>query len=44
MAFAEHKKLEIKNSDMVIVSATAIPGNEKACPASSTSLCAPAPT
>lgn len=29
MAFAEHKKLEIKGSDMVIVSATAIPGNEK---------------
>ena len=29
MAFAEHKKLEIKASDMVIVSATPIPGNEK---------------
>jgi len=29
MAFSEHKKLEIKGSDMVIVSATAIPGNEK---------------
>ncbi len=29
MAFAEHKKLEIKDSDMVIISATPIPGNEK---------------
>ncbi len=29
MAFAEHKKLEIKPSDMVIISATPIPGNEK---------------
>ncbi|MDO4548861.1 MAG: ribonuclease J [Clostridia bacterium] len=29
MAFAEHKKLEIKPTDMVIVSATPIPGNEK---------------
>ena len=29
MACAEHKKLEIKASDMVIVSATPIPGNEK---------------
>ena len=29
MAFAEHKKLEIKGTDMVIVSATPIPGNEK---------------
>jgi ribonuclease J len=29
MAFAEHKKLEIKASDMVIISATPIPGNEK---------------
>ncbi|MBQ8954735.1 MAG: ribonuclease J, partial [Clostridia bacterium] len=29
MAFAEHKKLEIKESDMVIISATPIPGNEK---------------
>ncbi|MBO4298835.1 MAG: ribonuclease J [Clostridia bacterium] len=29
MAFAEHKKLEIKQSDTVIVSATPIPGNEK---------------
>ena len=29
MAFAEHKKLEIRPSDMVIVSATPIPGNEK---------------
>ncbi len=29
MAFAEHKKLEIKSSDMVIISATPIPGNEK---------------
>jgi len=29
MAFAEHRKLEIRESDMVIVSATPIPGNEK---------------
>ena len=29
IAFAEHKKLEIKSSDMVIISATPIPGNEK---------------
>ena len=29
MAFAEHRKLEIRQSDMVIVSATPIPGNEK---------------
>ena len=29
MAFAEHRKLEIRASDMVIVSATPIPGNEK---------------
>ena len=29
MAFAEHKKLEIKDSDMVIISSTPIPGNEK---------------
>ena len=29
MAFAEHRKLEIRESDMVILSATAIPGNEK---------------
>ena len=29
MAFAEHRKLEIRESDMVIVSASAIPGNEK---------------
>ncbi len=29
MAFAEHRKLAIKSSDMVIVSATPIPGNEK---------------
>ena len=29
MAFAEHKKLEIQASDMVIISATPIPGNEK---------------
>ncbi len=29
MAFAEHKKLEIQPSDMVIISATPIPGNEK---------------
>ena len=29
MAFAEHKKLEVRSTDMVIVSATPIPGNEK---------------
>ena len=29
MAFAEHRKLEIRQSDMVIVSASPIPGNEK---------------
>lgn len=29
MAFAEHRKLAIKSTDMVIVSATPIPGNEK---------------
>ena len=29
MAFQEHKKLEIRPGDMVIVSATPIPGNEK---------------
>jgi ribonuclease J len=29
MAFAEHRKLEIRSSDMVIISASAIPGNEK---------------
>ena len=29
MAFSEHKKLEIRPTDMVIVSATPIPGNEK---------------
>ena len=29
MAFAEHRKLEIRESDMVIISATPIPGNEK---------------
>ncbi len=29
MAFGEHRKLEIKASDMVIISATPIPGNEK---------------
>ena len=29
MAFAEHRKLEIRSSDMVIVSASPIPGNEK---------------
>ena len=29
MAFSEHKKLEIKESDMVIISASPIPGNEK---------------
>ena len=29
MAFAEHRKLEIRDTDMVIISATPIPGNEK---------------
>lgn len=29
MAFAEHRKLEIRESDMVIISANPIPGNEK---------------
>ena len=29
MAFAEHRKLEIRESDRVIISATPIPGNEK---------------
>ncbi|MGI6173326.1 MAG: ribonuclease J [Christensenellales bacterium] len=29
MAFGEHKKLDIRATDMVIVSATPIPGNEK---------------
>ena len=29
MAFAEHRKLEIRESDTVIISATPIPGNEK---------------
>ena len=29
IAFAEHKKLTIRNTDMVIISATPIPGNEK---------------
>lgn len=29
MAFAEHRKLEIRSGDMVIISATPIPGNEK---------------
>ncbi len=29
MAFAEHRRLEIRESDMVILSATPIPGNEK---------------
>ena len=29
MAFAEHKKLDVKATDTVILSATAIPGNEK---------------
>jgi ribonuclease J len=44
MAFAEHKKLEIKSSDMVIISATPIPATKRACPASSISWFAPAPT
>ena len=29
MAFAEHRKLQIRPSDLVIISATPIPGNEK---------------
>ncbi len=29
MAYSEHRKLDIKPGDMVIISATAIPGNEK---------------
>ncbi len=29
MAFAEHRKLQIRPSDMVVISATPIPGNEK---------------
>ena len=29
MAFAEHRKLEIRSGDMVIISASPIPGNEK---------------
>ena len=29
MAFSEHRKLQIKSSDKVIISATPIPGNEK---------------
>ncbi|MDD6883458.1 MAG: ribonuclease J, partial [Eubacteriales bacterium] len=29
MAFAEHRKMEIRPSDMVIISSTPIPGNEK---------------
>ena len=29
MAYAEHRKLQIRPSDMVIISATPIPGNEK---------------
>lgn len=29
MAFAEHRKLELRESDMVILSASPIPGNEK---------------
>ena len=29
MAFAEHRKMELRESDMVILSATPIPGNEK---------------
>jgi len=29
MAFAEHRKLEIREDDMVIISASPIPGNEK---------------
>ena len=29
MAYAEHRKLQIRQSDMVIISATPIPGNEK---------------
>ena len=29
MAYAEHRKLQIRQSDMIIISATPIPGNEK---------------
>ena len=29
MAYAEHRKLQIRDSDMIIISATPIPGNEK---------------
>ena len=29
MAFAEHRKLVVRSSDMIIISATPIPGNEK---------------
>ena len=29
MAFAEHRKMELRESDMVILSASPIPGNEK---------------
>ena len=29
MAFAEHRKLEVRESDMIIISANPIPGNEK---------------
>lgn len=29
MAYAEHRKLQIRQSDMVLISATPIPGNEK---------------
>ena len=29
MAYAEHRKLQIRQSDMVVISATPIPGNEK---------------
>ena len=29
MAFGEHRKLQIRQSDMVVISATPIPGNEK---------------
>ncbi|MBQ9324692.1 MAG: ribonuclease J [Clostridia bacterium] len=29
MAFAEHRKLQIRQSDLVVISATPIPGNEK---------------
>ena len=29
IAFSEHKKLEVRSSDMIIISSTPIPGNEK---------------